>query len=82
MNIQHMKKYTRGGWRFAACVLCGQRYNAGRSIGHCASNRYQNALMNDWWAKHTGQESPEVVQVACQVELCPDHRKVKDHETV
>ena len=75
MNVQHMKKYTKNGWRFVECRLCGQRYNSGRSIGHCSSSRYQNALMNDWWARHTGQESPEVLHVSCDVVLCPELKK-------
>lgn len=79
MNTQHMIKCTKGGWRFAKCALCGSRYNAGRSIGHCASSRYQGALMNDWWAKHTGQESPEVVHVDCDVELCLKLKKEEAH---
>lgn len=71
MNTEHRIIYTKGGWRFVKCALCGSRYNAGRSIGHCSSTRYQNALMNDWWARHTKQESPEVVHVAESVIICP-----------
>lgn len=70
MDTGHMMTYTKGGWRFVGCALCGKRYNAGRSIGHCTSSRYQRALMNDWWAKHTGQESPEVIHVSESVALC------------
>lgn len=70
MNTVYMKTYTKGGYRFVECALCGQRFNAGRG-GNGAGIRWCNALMNDWWAKHTGQESPEVVQCADEVKLCP-----------
>ena len=79
MNTQRMMKYTKGGWRFVGYALCRSRYNAGRSIGHCASSRWQSALMNDWWAKHTGQKSPEVVHVDCNVELCPKLKEEEQH---
>ena len=74
MNEQHRKDYVRGGYRFVECALCGQRFNAGRG-GNGAGLRWCRALMNDWWAKHTGQESPEVVHVDCNVELCPALKK-------
>lgn len=70
MNQEYRKDYKRGGWNFVECALCGQRFNAGRG-GNGAGIRWCNALKNDWWAKHTGQESSEVVQCADSVELCP-----------
>lgn len=70
MNTVYMKTYTKGGYRFVECALCGQRFNAGRG-GNGAGIRWCNALMNDWWTKHTGQESPEVVQCADEIKLCP-----------
>ena len=30
MDAKHMNTYTRGGWLFVECALCGRRYNAGR----------------------------------------------------
>lgn len=70
MKQEHRKDYVRGGFMFVECALCGRRYNAGRG-GNGAGVRWCNALKNDWWAKHTGQESPEVVHCADSVELCP-----------
>lgn len=70
MDAKHMNTYTRGGWLFAKCALCGRRYNAGRG-GNGAGIRWCKALRNDWWAKHTGQESQEVVCVSEDVALCP-----------
>lgn len=69
MNTEHMIKYKRAGYLFVECALCGQRYNAGRG-GNGAGSRWCDALRNDWWARHTGQESPEVVKVAGEVEVC------------
>lgn len=69
MDTRHMKTYTKGGYRFVECALCGKRFNSG-SGGNGAGIRWCNALRNDWWAKHTGQESPEVIHVAEDVELC------------
>ncbi len=77
MDTRYMKKFTKAGWRFVKCALCGQRFNVGRSIGRCESSPYQQALMYDWWAKHTGQESTQVIHVDCNVELCP---KLKEDE--
>lgn len=54
--------YKRAGYRFVECALCGKRYNAGRG-GNGAGTRYCEALKNDWWAKHIGQESKEVIHV-------------------
>lgn len=70
MDAKHMNTYTRGGWLFVECTLCGRRYNAGRG-GNGAGIRWCKALRNDWWAKHTGQESQEVVCVSEDVALCP-----------
>lgn len=70
MDAKHMNTYTRGGWLFVKCALCGRRYNAGRG-GNGAGIRWCKALRNDWWAKHTGQESQEVVCVSEDVALCP-----------
>lgn len=70
MDAKHMNTYTRGGWLFVECALCGRCYNAGRG-GNGAGIRWCKALRNDWWAKHTGQESQEVVCVSEDVALCP-----------
>ena len=69
MDTKHMNTYTRGGQLFVECALCGRRYNAGRG-GNGAGIRCCNALRNDWWAKHTGQDSQEVVHVAEDVAPC------------
>jgi len=69
MNTRRMKTYTKGGWLFVECAICGKRFNAGRD-GNGTGIRWYNALRNDWWAKHTGQESPEVGHVAEEVGLC------------
>lgn len=71
MNTEHMKRYNRGGYIFVECKLCGQRFNAGRG-GNVPGIRWCNALCNDWWARHTGQESPEVVKVAERIEPCAE----------
>lgn len=69
MDTKHMNTYTRGGQLFVECALCGRRYNVGRG-GNGAGIRWCNALQNDWWAKHTGQDSQEVIHVAEDVALC------------
>ena len=71
VNVQHRKDYVKGGCQFVECALCGQRYNVGRG-GNGAGLRWCRALKNDWWAKHTGQESPEVIEAAVDVKLCPE----------
>lgn len=70
MDERNRIDYERGGHRFVECSLCGKRFNAGRG-GNTAGIRYTAALKNDWWARHTGQESPEVVHVCDRdVSLC------------
>lgn len=64
--------YKRAGYRFVECTLCGKRYNAGRA-GNTAGARYCQALKNDWWAKHIGQESKEVIHIPDnEVTLCEE----------
>ena len=43
MDAKHMNTYTRGGWLFVECALCGRRYNAGRG-GNGAGIRWCKAL--------------------------------------
>lgn len=62
--------YKKAGYRFVECALCGKRYNAGRG-GNGAGIRYCEALKNDWWARHIGEESKEAIHVPeKEVELC------------
>ena len=42
MDAKHMNTYTRGGWLFVECALCGRRYNAGRG-GNGAGIRWCKA---------------------------------------
>ena len=71
MNTENRLDYQRGGYRFVECTLCGQRFNSCRGANG-AGVRWCNALKNDWWARHTGQESPEVVHVSGEdVGICP-----------
>lgn len=76
MDERHRRNYVKGGYQFVECALCGQRFNAGRG-GNGPGLRWCWALRNDWWAKHTGQEGPEVVHVGCNVELCPELKKTE-----
>ena len=69
MQKKHRKDYQIAGYRFVECELCGKRYNAGRAVNG-AGIRYCAALKNDWWARHTGEESKEVIHVQEQVSLC------------
>lgn len=58
----YRKDYQIAGYRFVECILCGKRYNAGRG-GNGAGVRYCQALKNDWWARHIGEESEEKIHV-------------------
>lgn len=70
LDTSNRTDYKRGGYFFVECLCCGERFNAGRG-GNGAGVRYCAALKNDWWAKHTGQQSPEVVHVCDDaVKLC------------
>lgn len=78
MNERHRINYTKGGWRFVECALCGKRFNAGRP-SNGPGIRWCNARRDDWWAQHTGQESPEVIHISREVELCPELKKEVQH---
>lgn len=78
MNEQHRINCSRAGYYFVECDICGLRFNAGRG-GNGAGIRWCNALRNDWWAKHTGQESPEVLHVDCEVKLCMKLKEADRH---
>ena len=70
MDTTHRSDYKRSGYLFVECLRCGERFNAGRG-GNSSGIRYCMALKNDWWARHTGQPSPEVVHVCDDdVKLC------------
>lgn len=70
LDTSNRADYKRCGYLFVECLCCGERFNAGRG-GNGAGVRYCAALKNDWWARHTGQKSPEVVHVCDDdVKLC------------
>jgi len=71
VNEKYRKDYIKGRCEFVECTLCGQRFNAGRVGTEGMGPVWNHSLKNEWWAKHTGQESHEVFHVLNDVELCP-----------
>lgn len=76
MNNKNRKDYARGGWQYVECALCGEKHRIYARSG-AAAQRYVRAVKNDWWAKHTGQNSQENIS-AGKVPVCRKLRRQQD----
>lgn len=66
-------EYTKRGWSYIECSLCGAKHEAGRAHNG-AGQAYVNAEKEEWWAKHTGVPQTRYAYTLDEEdipELCP-----------